>query len=205
MLISSGAFEATRQSKNGGNLLNFHIRKDGLAVSNGQVLDLWCEDELFRDFYCSLIKDSGFHDYAWETPAISIDNLNEPFEFVLINAPTSNITPDQKTFEQFFDIKGGDCGVVSFDNLPKDALLVVPSPIDQHTDYSNLSAFSRSAPKEQQHALWRTVGRSARQRLSQEPMWLSVAGGGVAWLHIRLDSRPKYYRHAPYRLVPTHS
>ncbi|MGI9175867.1 MAG: DUF6940 family protein [Rhodothermales bacterium] len=24
-------------------------------------------------------------------------------------------------------------------------------------------------------------------------MWLSTAGGGVSWLHVRLDSRPKYY------------
>ncbi len=37
----------------------------------------------------------------------------------------------------------------------------------------------------------------ARHRLE----WVTAvlaAGLGVAWLHIRLDDRPKYYRHAPY-------
>jgi hypothetical protein len=29
-------------------------------------------------------------------------------------------------------------------------------------------------------------------------MWLSTSGLGVAWLHIRLDSTPKYYQHQPY-------
>ncbi|MBX3248007.1 MAG: hypothetical protein KF901_12575 [Myxococcales bacterium] len=30
-------------------------------------------------------------------------------------------------------------------------------------------------------------------------VWLSTAGLGVDWLHVRLDARPKYYRHAPYK------
>jgi len=33
------------------------------------------------------------------------------------------------------------------------------------------------------------------------PPWVSTAGMGVPWLHVRLDTRPKYYRHAPYRSV----
>ena len=36
-------------------------------------------------------------------------------------------------------------------------------------------------------------------RVGARPIWLSTAGHGVAWLHVRLDSRPKYYLHAPYR------
>jgi hypothetical protein len=31
------------------------------------------------------------------------------------------------------------------------------------------------------------------------PEWLSTAGAGVSWLHVRLDDRPKYYGYAPYR------
>jgi hypothetical protein len=29
--------------------------------------------------------------------------------------------------------------------------------------------------------------------------WLSTAGMGVPWLHVRLDDRPKDYGHRPYR------
>ena len=36
-------------------------------------------------------------------------------------------------------------------------------------------------------------------RLSDRPLWLSTSGAGVAWLHVRLDDRPKYIQHAPYR------
>jgi hypothetical protein len=38
-----------------------------------------------------------------------------------------------------------------------------------------------------------------RHRLSHEISGLSTAGGGVDWLHMRLDDRPKYYRHLPWR------
>lgn len=31
------------------------------------------------------------------------------------------------------------------------------------------------------------------------PFWLSTAGMGVSWLHVRLDERPKYYRFQEYR------
>ena len=30
------------------------------------------------------------------------------------------------------------------------------------------------------------------------PTWLSTAGMGVSWLHVRLDSQPKYYGFAAY-------
>jgi hypothetical protein len=36
-------------------------------------------------------------------------------------------------------------------------------------------------------------------RLSARPVWLSTAGAGVAWLHVRLDDRPKYYGFDEYR------
>jgi len=35
-------------------------------------------------------------------------------------------------------------------------------------------------------------------RLADTPLWLSTAGLGVSWLHVRLDTRPKYYRHRVY-------
>ena len=37
------------------------------------------------------------------------------------------------------------------------------------------------------------------RRLGTAPVWLSTAGAGVSWLHVRLGDRPKYYGHAPYR------
>ena len=36
-------------------------------------------------------------------------------------------------------------------------------------------------------------------RIDDRPVWLSTAGMGIAWLHIRLDDRPKYYGYREYR------
>lgn len=38
-------------------------------------------------------------------------------------------------------------------------------------------------------------------RVGTRPVWLSTAGAGVAWLHVRLDDRPKYYSYRPYTLA----
>jgi hypothetical protein len=54
------------------------------------------------------------------------------------------------------------------------------------------------APLSQVGELWRVTAEALETRLGDVPVWLSTAGLGVYWLHIRLDSRPKYYRHRPY-------
>jgi hypothetical protein len=45
------------------------------------------------------------------------------------------------------------------------------------------------------------VGVEVRRALRRtgEPVWLSTNGDGVSWLHVRIDERPKYYTHGPYR------
>jgi protoheme ferro-lyase len=48
------------------------------------------------------------------------------------------------------------------------------------------------------HEIWRLVAEAVEARLGSAPMWLSTAGLGVHWLHVRLDSRPKYDRHRVY-------
>ena len=88
-----------------------------------------------------------------------------------------------------------------FENLGKDAILVVPSPLGSEPAYSHLAAFIRYAPENQRHLLWRIVGQTVQNEISARPLWVSTAGGGVDWLHVRLDSRPKYYGYAPYKCI----
>jgi hypothetical protein len=38
------------------------------------------------------------------------------------------------------------------------------------------------------------------KRLSASPVWLSTSGLGVYWLHVRLDTHPKYYQYQPYKV-----
>ena len=37
--------------------------------------------------------------------------------------------------------------------------------------------------------------------IGDEVKWLSTAGMGVYWLHVRVDSRPKYYRYQGYKTL----
>lgn len=49
---------------------------------------------------------------------------------------------------------------------------------------------------------WPSVEHAMQARIGQAPVWLNTAGGGVPWLHLRIDSRPKYYTFEPYRKCP---
>jgi hypothetical protein len=77
----------------------------------------------------------------------------------------------------------------------------VPCPRAKLEASTHLAAFVRAAPIEQVHELWRTLAVAIQGRLGTSPIWLSTAGLGVHWLHVRLDSRPKYYRHRPYMVA----
>jgi hypothetical protein len=108
------------------------------------------------------------------------------------------VSPEAQAFGEHFgkDLTGE--GIVTFENLGRDAMLVVPCPLVDHKHYAHIGAFIRSAPPLQVHALLRSLGQAVLDRLSARPMWVSTAGMGVYWLHVRLDSIPKYYRHVPY-------
>lgn len=94
--------------------------------------------------------------------------------------------------------------VVSFTNLGKDATLIAPTPtVKDQTCYSHLGNFLRGAPGSQIDALWRHFAEGVRALVSNVPIWPSTAGLGASWLHLRIDSKPKYYRYEPYSKIPT--
>jgi len=190
--------EAVSTSENDGDIQKFRIKKSGNELMYRQVLDLWQKDQEFARFYSSIFNQCGFGSYTWETPPVSTATLDQPFEFVFLNSPKSLSKPDIDTFSEFFIHSARNHGIVSFPNLGHDAMLVVPSPLRDGANYSGLAEFFSEAPLDQQIALWNVVAHEINIRLSENNIWVSVAGGGVSWLHIRLDSRPKYYRYMPY-------
>jgi hypothetical protein len=155
------------------------------------------QDEQFRSFFINILSDISFHAFQWETPPVTSSTADQPFEFVIYNSPTIDLPPDPGPFRQYFN-STEEGGISVFDNLGRDATLVAPAPPGQDLNYSHIGVFSNEAPLQQQHDLWQTTGRVTEERITDQPLWLNTAGGGVAWLHIRLDSRPKYYRHQPY-------
>ena len=183
----------------GGRVQRYVPRRDGEVLRYRDVLRLWQDDEAFRSFFISLLTMSKFAGYRWETPPVTDHTIDREFEFVLLDAPELARKPDERAFGEQFAAAAADQSVVTFPNLGNDAVLVVPCPMGPPAAYVHLASFVRSAPSAQVHEFWQRVGAAMESRLSASPTWLSTAGMGVAWLHVRLDARPKYYGYAPYR------
>jgi len=178
----------------------YRITRDGVPATYSLVLELWSHDTAFRSYFTALLAASPFSAYRWETPALTHKTAAQPFEFVLLNSPgfTSRQT-DSKTYNCYYTDDDTDHGIVTFANLRGDSTLVVPSPRTADDAYGHLAAFVRLAPESQLDAFWRIIGATVKSQLTDNPIWLSTAGGGVAWLHVRLDARPKYYGYSQYK------
>ena len=173
---------------------------DGDApMSFRRFFEQLASDEAFTDWYCGTLAAFEGAAFYWELPALTEALLDRDVEFVLIEAPVlARFGPERAPFEEYFRRAVSE-DVIVFPNLGGDAILVVPCPQGPDAHYPHLAAFLRHADRRQVRALWRVTAEEILRRLGTRPTWLSTAGGGVAWLHIRLDSRPKYYSHAPYR------
>ena len=176
--------------------------RDREPVPYSSVIGLWQADADFRAYFSGLLAAAPYHAFRWETPSISARTVDRPFECVVLDDPCLDCAPEPWVFAAYFANQTEENSALAFANLGHDAVLVVPRPLGREDAYGHLAAFLRRAPIVQTHALWRQVGLETQRRLTQPgPTWLSTAGGGVAWLHVRLDTRPKYYRHTPYRAI----
>lgn len=181
--------------------LRAQLRKGGDTALWADVLHGWQTDADMTGAFIQVLAETPFEAYFFETPPVSRDILDRSFEFVLIDCPSlAGVDPEPWRFEEHFNGGGTPNGVATFPNIGRDAMLVVPYPTEPPRNYAHLAAFTRHAPREQQLVLWHAVSDAARERFrASDPVWISTSGLEVFWLHIRLDSYPKYYNHAAYR------
>jgi hypothetical protein len=168
-----------------------------------------------------IIASSQFDSILFEVPGCTWwSSAGKPFESVLVNQPSLKVfaegNPDRHAFEEHF-AKAQSCSsngdgsppsVCSFPNLGRDATLIspLPQPNIDDTTYSHLSSFIRNAPKEQISQFWKLSAKTYIDELKYKHerynehvgTWFSTNGMGVAWLHLRLDSVPKYYSYHPF-------
>lgn len=179
----------------------YRLTDGGAPLSYGDVIDYWKDDDdAFRRFFVELLDAAPFTCFRFEAPAVTRATLGRAFEFVLVDSPEIDMPPDYRDFQAHFDDNSD--AVLVFDNLGGDATMIVPRPRDDAPGYAHIAAFIQHAPLSQQLRLWRVVGETMHARLGPAPLWLNTAGGGVPWLHVRLDSRPKYYVFDDYRRRP---
>jgi len=164
-----------------------------------EVIAGWRDHAAFRAFYCRELAATPWPAYFWEMPPIRHGVVERPYEVMLIRSDAlARLQPDEKAFAAQFRNTGNF--VATFPNLGGDAILIAPEQIAASSSYSHLAAFVRSAPSNQQHELFRSLGLAIDRFLNDYDgrIWISTSGLGVAWLHIRLDTYPKYYQHQPY-------
>lgn len=176
----------------------YRAYRSGSEATYAEVLDSWAVgDRSLLEVMEPVLEAQDSDAYLWETPPITQGTVDRPFTFVRIDSPTlARMHPEPEVFASYYP--QAEDGIVTFTNLGGDAVLIAPTP-DEGTSYPHLAAFSRSAPPEKRVSLWRAVGEAVKNELGDRPLWISTCGTGVAWLHVRLDSYPKYYHHHPYR------
>lgn len=185
-----------RDELSNGRGLRFAIDFESRPATVADVLHAWRNDAVFRAQFNSLLAEVPYTAFRWETPSATTTALSQPFECVVLDSPGLARRPDPKAFAAHFS--EADAEIAVFPNLGRDAIMVVPYPVAEPSAYGHLAAFVRLAPESQRQALWQAVGDAMGRRVEAKPVWLSTAGAGVSWLHVRLDDRPKYYGFNPY-------
>ena len=139
----------------------------------------------------------GYYFYRWEMVPVAQSTLpTTPVQFALSQWNTyGHIQADPSEFNQHFRWNQSNSNFTSFTNLSGDATLVAPYP-SGNRNYSNLSNFLRNAPLHQKLELWKEVAAVMKRNLKRNKggaLWMSTTVGGIPWLHVRIDSQPKYY------------
>jgi hypothetical protein len=177
--------------------------RNGAAASFADVIAAWREDAAFREFFIRQLADAPFPAFFWEMPPIRRDAVGRDYEYVTIRSDALARMPvDPVAFSSQFNNTREP--IITFRNLGGDALLVAPRPSAGTAPYGHIADFLREAPEAQRRQLFVSLADAidAERQRTARPIWVSTSGLGVAWLHVRLDSYPKYYQHAPYAEDP---
>ncbi len=191
-------WQTQTQSESNGRLIKMTVSDSRGPLRFSDFFTLLVHSSDFRDYFTEQLAAVPFDAYRWETPPVTTATIDRNFECVVLDSPELARKPDAATFAQYFRSQPPD-GVAVFPSLGKDAILIVPCPLSADAAYGHLATFLRTVPGHQANALWRAVGEAVTERLASKPFWLNTAGAGVPWLHVRLDSRPKYYHYSPYK------
>ncbi len=178
------------------------LHHDKRAVTRKEAVQALSHESQFRNQLTEVLRSIPFSAFFWECAPFSEQNENLEFEFVVIDASSQfKGKADSGNFKEHFKNLSKDEKVTSFYNLSKDARLIVPTPIEKNQSiYYHLKNFLLDAAHEQVEAFWEKTGQELETELTKgRTIWLSTHGLGVPWLHIRLDTSPKYYEYKLYK------
>ena len=138
--------------------------------------------------------------FYWECPALNAVALRNAFECVAFKAPSlMGLTAEPDAFRAHLDAAPPGSLVAVFPNLSGDAVLVTPAGEMTRRDIRISPPFCAPRRKRKSRRSFRRWPLRRCAHAGKDPSGVSTAGDRVAWLHGRVDTWPKYYRHAPYR------
>ena len=134
--------------------------------------------------------------FIWRTSCLdSQEKNNFQQEFIAEPFLLTNNQPDSSDFSKHLNSKRNkdEYYAISFKNLSGDTLLIVPK--ERHgKNFSSLYYFMEESSELQQKKFWRRVALEARNQLKYCPhLFISTEGTGVAYVHVRICTYPKYY------------
>lgn len=146
--------------------------------------------------FCNFLATLPYESIFWECP----NKFDEIAQFHI--TPTNsfaNIRASYLPFQQYIENAfEKEETVAVFPNLSKDSILIAPTDIT--ASYKDLLSFIRLATDREKAELWYNVAKNVLFRLNKGyNCYVSTHGLGVYWLHIRLDTSPKYYVHNAYK------
>lgn len=187
----------------------YRIQRDGQWLTFKQTMTLLSNEDpdLIRILSRTIISK---HDAVfWECVPVDRASFSEKlFEFVLIEAPDLAVrSADRSPFEdKFAEASSRPSDVITFQNLGRDSTLVVPTPpvTNEIRPMTHLLSFLKYGDPRQVSHLWKKVGATFLSTIGGESnenrkFWLSTSGMGVSWLHVRIDTVPKYYNWQEYK------
>jgi hypothetical protein len=131
--------------------------------------------------------------FFYQTSICDKNLSNEYKEIFITSDKLESITKqDFKPFTEYFS-KTKNKYVISFLNLSKTSLLIVPIPREKKI-FTTLKDFIDNASKKQQIEFWKHVADCIQKMLTiVDKVYVNTHGLGVYYLHVRIDIKPKYY------------
>ena len=132
--------------------------------------------------------------FYWRTTPVNKTKMSV-FKTEFVQTNYLNAKQDYSAYQSYFTNRAitTDNSIVAFPNLSGDTILIVPIPV-KGKKFTYIKDFIDNSSLKLQHSLWRRVAKEAKKLLKKHNrIWLSTHGEGIPYLHIRLDTKPKYY------------
>jgi hypothetical protein len=142
--------------------------------------------ELIRN--CDYAR-SKFKQYRIIFPPVNESSLQKPFSYYFIPIFAVAKRTDTETFRNILEKDKSNRNFVVFKNLSKTSLLFSPKiiPGTDIITYRYISDFMEYATIKQITDIWTAVGHVALELSKKTTIFINTHGGGVAFLHIRID------------------